>query len=349
MKSVNNIWIPLFLINIFFIVSCQDNNNMSLKERILYEKELDNGIEILTGKINIDNINSSSIFLKDLCDAFNAFTILNSVRNDMELYLRFEKEDAIQPFKEFKVSNISDETISDLANNYISNTFKFRNDTTGIVIDEYNQFKSSLIERFRVDKYGEMSEDIYWKEYDENRRVANFDSILELRIENVYKARNLLEPLINTETDFDKQCIYLKEYAKTFYDGEYRDERFDRLFLQLENQMNEGKYSIYLMEIWRIWRFLFQDGQSKDSPIYNKVYNKMRLVCCHNILNYIEEHPDDMMAINQFLVMASLDNINRYGEYPYGNQIVMEDISLFPEHHFEEEYSELGRAKWSND
>jgi hypothetical protein len=56
-----------------------------------------------------------------------------------------------------------------------------------------------------------------------------------------------------------------------------------------------------------------------------------------------------MMAINQFLVMASLDNINRYGEYPYGNQIVMEDISLFPEHHFEEEYSELGRTKWSND
>ena len=35
--------------------------------------------------------------LKDLCDAFNAFTILNSVRNDMELYIRFEKEDAIQP------------------------------------------------------------------------------------------------------------------------------------------------------------------------------------------------------------------------------------------------------------
>ena len=49
--------------------------------------------------------------------------------------------------------------------------------------------------------------------------------------------------------------------------------------------------------------------------MYNKKYNKIRFVCCRNILNYIEKrHPDEIMAINQILVIASLDNIHRHGE-----------------------------------
>lgn len=339
MKSSKDLWLVFLLVNISLLVSCKDNN-LSLKERIWVEENLDNGIEILSDdKYYFSDIKSeiNTPLLKDMRDAYHAFTILNSVRNDMELFFRFNMEEAVLPLEHLKVSNVSDETIRNSANKYISNTFMSRNDTTGIVTDEYNHFKSILIDRYQVDKYGAMSEEIYWNEYDENKRVANFDSILTLRIEDENKARDFLETHIITEKDFDKQCIYLKEYAKTFYNGKARDERFDKLFLKLENQMNQEKYSIYLMEIWRLWRVFFQEGHSKDSPIYNKIYNEMRLVCCRTILNHIIEYPMDIMAINQFLVMASLDNINRYGEYPYGNQVVMEEINLFPEYYYEED------------
>ena len=137
---------------------------------------------------------------------------------------------------------------------------------------------------------------------------------------------------MNNENSFEKQCIYLKEYARAFYGSDTSDERFLKLFLKLENQMKQGKYSVYLMEIWRLWRFYFQEGFSKDSPIYNKVYNELRLICCRTILKHIINYPDDIMAINQFLNLASIDNINRYGLNPYGNQIVVEEISLFPEY-----------------
>lgn len=318
------------------MISCKDNN-MSLKERILIGDELDNGVEVLTGSSEFVNIDPSSSLLTDLCDAYNAFSILHSVRSDMELFLRFGWEDALLPLEHKKCPNITNVSIRENILNYISNTYVSRNDTTGLLADEYNRLKSILIDHYRVENYGQISNDTYWNEYDENKRITDYDSIYSLRLRDANKAKEILEPLVSKETDFDKQCIYLKEYARAYYEYESRDENFNQLFLKLENQMNQGKYSIYLMEIWRIWRFYFQDGRSKDSSIYNKLYNEMRLKCCFTILNHIKVHPNDIMAINQFLVMSSIDNVYRYGSYPYGNQIVMEDFSLFPEYNYDEE------------
>ena len=97
--------------------------------------------------------------------------------------------------------------------------------------------------------------------------------------------------------------------------------------------MNEKKYSLYLNELWQKWRVLYQSskGASKDSEIPNWIYNDYRNVCCSTILSYIEGHPNDIKAINEFLVMACKENILRYGEFEYGNQYAVEKYYLFPE------------------
>jgi len=43
------------------------------------------------------------------------------------------------------------------------------------------------------------------------------------------------------------------------------------------------------------------------------------------------EHPNDIMAINQFLILSAHDDIYRYGYFQYGNQNMTEKWNLFPE------------------
>jgi hypothetical protein len=106
----------------------------------------------------------------------------------------------------------------------------------------------------------------------------------------------------------------------------------------MESLMKERRYSLYLNELWQKWRVLYQDskGASKDSEIPNWTYNDYRNICCCTILAYIESHPTDIKAINEFLVMASKENILREGEFDYGNQSAVEKYYLFPERYNKE-------------
>ena len=101
----------------------------------------------------------------------------------------------------------------------------------------------------------------------------------------------------------------------------------------MESLMKERKYSLYLNELWQKWRVLYQNskGASKDSEIPNIIYNEFRNICACTVLAYIEKHPDDIKAINEFLVIACKENILREGEFSYGNQNAVEKYYLFHE------------------
>lgn len=235
MNRARYLWVAFIMISLSLLSSCEDKK-LSLKARILAGEELDNGVEILTG----DDFCLESMIriplLAELCDAYHAFVILNSVRTDMELFDRFDYEEAIEALEDMKATHIFNDSIRNMANEYISKTYTNRNDTIGIVSDEYNRFKNVLIKRYHVERYGDLSEEAYWYEYDENKRIEDFDSIQSLRIENADKAKDLLEPLLNNETDFDKQCIYLKEYAKTFYENEMVTKDLTECFLDWKSK-----------------------------------------------------------------------------------------------------------------
>jgi hypothetical protein len=145
--------------------------------------------------------------------------------------------------------------------------------------------------------------------------------------------------------DFDARCIYAIELGHAYEaDMESWDENDYRnpAITIMEALMKEKKYSLYLNELWQKWRVLYQTskGASKDSEIPNNIYNDFRNICACTILSYIEKHPDDIKAINEFLVMACKENILREGEFSYGNQNAVEKYYLFPEIYQEDEVEE---------
>ena len=136
--------------------------------------------------------------------------------------------------------------------------------------------------------------------------------------------------LLQTEQDINRRCIYALEYAHSSSDGPH----FIEAAPYLVDVMLAGEYSPYLNDIWRTWRAMMSTmmGMSRDSHIPNLKYNEMRKVCALTTLEYIRNHPEDIMAINNFVVLAYTVNIHRFGTFMFGNQNVMDQMEMFPEY-----------------
>lgn len=184
----------------------------------------------------------------------------------------------------------------------------------------YEYLKSALEERYGYKNYIDLSAEQYWRIYDKSNVVPDYHFIRSMnKLDTVNVA--YLKKLIEEETDFSRKCVYALEYAHV--------EDVDLKIL--EELMLSGEYSIYLFEVWRYWRCLSQrrHGASIDSDIPNDEYNKMRRACANTILEQIKKNPDDVLAINQYLICAGCDDIYRYGEFNYGNQNAIEEMNLF--------------------
>lgn len=317
--------LPFLLITALLIASCN-----------LKEQKSDFGCDTLS---NIDlsfksnNNLPNAPLVSDLIDFYNGSIVLNSIVCDYELWQRDLNTDAKDAITQMDCSIIKNDTIRLAAQRYKNQVLSIlfndslKTDTTTFdrIADEYSTFKGILIDRYNVNNFGELSEETYWKIYDKSNLISNYDSIQSLDKTDSLSTLYLKE-LIKKETDFDKKCIYTLEYA-------HSEETYS-IIKSLENLMRSDQYSIYLYETWRYWRCLLQDneyGSSKDSYIPNNIYNQMRMICANTILNYIIEHPNDIMAINQFIILSGTDNIYRYGIFPYGNQNFLEKVDLFPE------------------
>lgn len=271
--------------------------------------------------------------IRDLIDFYNSSIILNSIWSDFEVWIR-NGYSIQEKIKRVDCSIISNDSIREYAHDYKEYILSILSNNTNPIADdsvsynkaytEYSTFKTILADKYHISKYGEFTREEYWKAYDKNRLIADYDYIYKLRGDSTTKTAKYLKGLVKKETNFDEKCIYALEYAHTNETSTVK---------VLEMLMNEKKYSIYLFEIWRTWRCLLQrkEGLSKDSNIPNSIYNTMKMICASTIINYILQYPPDLMAINQYLVLSFTDNIHRYGPYPYGNQSAMEEMLLFPE------------------
>ena len=101
-----------------------------------------------------------------------------------------------------------------------------------------------------------------------------------------------------------------------------------------ERLLNSGKYSVNLACTWRIWRCLFQHtfgGASRYSGIPNDMYNEMRKKCYQTCLKRIATHPDDKVAQNNAALLLRYSNLLRCGDYPYGNDAIIEMYKTLPQ------------------
>lgn len=206
--------------------------------------------------------------------------------------------------------------------------------------DVHNPWKAKdelyayLSKKYHIRTFGTLNEDKYWDEYNNCPSVPEWAELIEKR--GNAKMVEILKKKYKNAKDFDAQCIYAIELSHAYeadmdsWDG---DDYQNPAIPIMESLMKERKYSLYLNELWQKWRVLFQNskGASKDSEIPNNIYNDFRNICACTILSYIEGHPNDIKAINEFLVIACKENILREGEFSYGNQNAVDKYYLFHE------------------
>ena len=160
--------------------------------------------------------------------------------------------------------------------------------------------------------------------------IQNYAELKEKRMQSDSIHQQKLLSKIANETDMNRRCVYAMEYAHSSTDGPY----FTDAVPVLVNIMCMGEYSPILYDIWRTWRTMqaMRMGMSRDSAIPNLQYNALRLIVAHTMLNHIIEHPDDEEAIRAFLYLSACANINRYGDFLFGNQNFEEQMITFPEY-----------------
>ena len=105
--------------------------------------------------------------------------------------------------------------------------------------------------------------------------------------------------LFKNETDFERKCAYAELYAQ--FVNLYRININD-----YEELLNAGIYSHRLFFLRRIWRcatqFAVDDYElSTLFCIPNEKYNEKRRQIAITTLKYLKKHPDDRIAINQFI------------------------------------------------
>lgn len=339
-KKINSIIILLLLG--LCLLSCNNQSSKQVKESDSWISEVDTSICIEIGTLSdldlsfkYDKVSTSLV--KDLVDVYNSFNILNSIYNDFELWVRFDINiiDVQGAIDKIDCSVVHDDSIKVYTCDYKKHVLSLLQDTAvhdSIKFEkmgmEYSAVYNKLVNRYHVSHYGELSEDKYWKIYDPRNIIQDYDSIYSLRGTDDSLSIAYLKQLADNSKRFDEKCIYTLEYAHAKIDD------FEHPAIPcLEQLIKSNTYSIYLKEIWQTWRCLLQIslGSSKDSEIPNDRYNRMRMICAHTILDYIVQHPNDIIAINQFIILSSEDNIDRYGVYTYGNQNMMEQIEIFYE------------------
>lgn len=279
---------------------------------------------------------------KRLADAYNASVVQNSIMTDFDMQMRGidvgEVGDAI---KNIDVSVVQDPEVRLKLEAYKKEMlFLLTVNPNDVDQSKHNPWKAKeelyiyLSDKYNIRTFGEIDGEKYWEEYYNCPSVPEWEQLIEKRGEG-----NMVDELKKRYTkapDFDARCIYAIELAHAYEadldSWKYEDGKNPAIPI-METLMREKKYSLYLNELWQKWRVLYQDfkGASKDSEIPNHFYNDYRNLCCCTTLSYIEEHPQDIKAINIFLVLACKENIFREGDYSYGNQNAVEKYYLFPE------------------
>jgi hypothetical protein len=279
---------------------------------------------------------------KRLADVYNAVVVMNSLITDFDLQMRFDSEydNTVEAIKQMDISKVKDQETWSILNEYKKEMLYLLSANPDSVNQEiHNPWKAKndlyayLSKKYNVRTFGTLNEDHYWDEYNNCPSVPEWAELRGKRGDE--KMVEVLKKKYNQAKDFDARCIYAIELGHAYEAdmNSWGEDDQNPAVPIMESLMKESKYSLYLNELWQKWRVLYQNGKgySKDSEIPNFIYNDFRNRCACTILSYIEGHPNDINAINEFLVLACKANILREGEFSYGNQIVLERYYLFPE------------------
>lgn len=149
-----------------------------------------------------------------------------------------------------------------------------------------------------------------------------------VRTDSLKRVRKMLRSLNACET-FDEQCSLLQNWAN----NELSMQDDEWIVAVAYKLLDSGKYNPTLNDIWIMWRSLFQQfccGSSHSSSIPNDFYNGLRRKCYLTCLKRIEQHPGDVFAMNCAASIGGRTNLDRFGQYPFGNQATADEMEILP-------------------
>ena len=271
--------------------------------------------------------------IPEAVDIYNTATVVNSLCSVDDFWRVFENnKGTIDILDKVDLSVIKDEYIRRLAQNtmdkykYFFKYFDATNDDTNQVL--WQEFRrclwvldSTFLSTHHVSTYVNLGEDEYWQALDFSEQQKEVAERLGNNPTEDMK-HEMLDDILLME-NFEEKCAYTYAYITHlgFYDAS--DEKLKDV---LCNLLTDGRYSHHHFNMWRVWRSIvqYEHGSSKMSDIANGIYNRMRLEVAKNTLNYLAKNPTDKVAINQYLMTAYHKNVARIGDYPYGNQSVID-------------------------
>ena len=166
--------------------------------------------------------------------------------------------------------------------------------------------------------------------FDPAMLIADYESIHAKAITDTLNFCAELYDRVAREKDFEKRCILAREFAYATHksqNGDYKD-----LVAVIDPLLQSGSYSPYLRELWLIWRATLQihlfGSRSNYSGMYNLFYSDMKNKIAITYIDYIINHPEDKLALFEFMNLTVDWDIVRNSGYLLGNNANLDEMLL---------------------
>ena len=280
---------------------------------------------------------SSSLFADSLLQFYNMAIAFNTIAYDVSTAERYMSEadfmlEHADALDSINVDGIHDPKIkgalvklSKKAGMWIrvgKKPNEQQNEEVGEFYDLFNAFINPLFEAHMSDE-----------EFNPAEIVEDYANIHSKAISDTATFRSELLQQVLRESDFGKKCVFAREFAYANYKSPYRDDK--ELVAVIDPILRANNYSPLLGELWLMWRTALQidifGGPSNYSAMYNLFYNDMRNRIALVYIAYLKTHPYNKLAFSKFATLAMEYNITRNSEYPFGNNSVLDEMSLYYE------------------
>lgn len=286
--------------------------------------------------------NSTQPFLANAEDFYNSCSVSWNLYSNYEVWYRGNTRYILRNDDEVRqaIKNVSVNIIRDKEVRQAAQTFK--DSLLLLMASKPDERSEDMDVMDLLISFANVIESKSYRFYDdEDAFVASLDSVTDMaeglsmrRFQNYLDAKeeNQLGVILGEIaacSNFDEQCSLWRNWANCDKSsGE--DDWLVGVGMAL---MKSGKYSPVLHRVWVTWRALCQSmffGASRDSSIPNDFYNEFRKMCYVTCLKRIEEHPDDVYAMNCAAALGGRTNMNRFGQNYFGNEAMIESAMMMP-------------------
>jgi hypothetical protein len=263
--------------------------------------------------------------------------VKNAITTDLDTWQRYADEeegnievDMMDSWRRITLIGIYDtmarRRLKEAVRELIEKTGEDEKRNVGDVADRLTTWMDDIDEEY----FDSCVEHISPRTYYERAMTVPYDSLVGQGADPTDEMKETLYRNYLVQQNYDtRMAMLFMLLGVSYYDY---DTIGDKLMRDAEEAFTSGNYSPMLPLVWRAYRVAYCQKYTCPSTycdIPNVRFNYYRRLIAYTYLKHLERFPDDADAKIQFYFLAYRDNINRFGEYMFGNQSAAEYISIF--------------------